>query len=85
MNCAKSSVTLDQLIADLTAIRAEHGLGAMPVGFFCAKGPYSDGKSHMIEHKLLFASKLETPLGEPFFGFVLSGAEKDLGIATQLA
>ena len=85
MNCAKPSVTLDRLIADLIAIRAEHGLGDMPVGFFSEKRIVPGSPAHLIEHKLREVGKFEASLGEPFLGFVLAGAEKDLGVRTQIA
>lgn len=88
MNCAKSSVTLDRLIEDLVAIRAEHGMGDMPVGFFSAKSrrPVGDFEHyHLVEHKLLEVAKLDAALGEPFLAFVLAGAEKDQGVSTELA
>jgi hypothetical protein len=88
MNCAKSSVTLDRLIEDLVAIRAEHGLGDMPVGFFSAKSRREVDSNledyRLVEHKLLEVAKLDAALGEPFLAFVLTGAEKDLGVRTQL-
>lgn len=88
MNCAKSSVTLDRLIEDLIAIRAEHGLGDMPVGFFIAKNRrVIEGEefAQLIEHKLREVEKFETSLGEPFLGFVLGGAEKALGVSTAIS
>jgi hypothetical protein len=85
MKCAKSSVTLDQLIEDLTAIRAEHGMGAMPVGFFTEKRLVPGSMQDFVEHKLRCIAKLEASLGEPFLAFELACAQSDLGVRTEIA